>query len=127
MYIPKKYGQSRVDKCPFCNKQATSTNNNGVPVCRQHKTSQMRELKCLCGSSLEQRTGKWGPFFTCYRCGNINMKKALEINEGLAERPPLPSKEMHSASNEEKIKEKKISDRKPKETEVRSDDPRYFD
>ena len=122
MYIPKKYGQSRVDKCPFCNKQATSTNNNGVPVCRQHKNSQMRELKCLCGSSLEQRTGKWGPFFTCYRCGNINMKKALEINEGLAERPPLPSKEMHSAPKDEKI-----SDRKPKEIEVRSDDPLYFD
>ncbi|MBI3035380.1 hypothetical protein HYY71_03585 [Candidatus Woesearchaeota archaeon] len=37
MFIPKKYGQSRIDRCPFCQKQATIMNRQNVPVCASHK------------------------------------------------------------------------------------------
>ncbi len=80
MRIPKRYGQSKVDACPFCDKPSTGLNGQGVPVCAAHKDAVLGDLKCVCGSFLELREGKWGVFFTCFRCGNINLRKALEFN-----------------------------------------------
>src|SRR3989338_499904 len=80
MYIPKKYGQSRVDVCPFCRKQATFINRQKVPVCAAHKEELLDDLKCACGSPLEILHGKFGVFFSCIKCGNMNLKKVLEIN-----------------------------------------------
>ena len=111
MYIPKKYGQSRVDKCPFCQKQATAMNMQKIPVCPSHKNEMLDNLRCACGSPLETLHGKFGVFFSCMKCGNMNMKKVLEFN---AVKP---------AQNENFPKKKTQS----KEMTVRSDDPRYFD
>ena len=80
MYIPKKYGQSKIFNCPFCGKQAIAKSHQGIPVCLVHKEASLQNLKCLCGEYLELKDGKYGPYFTCIKCGNINFKKALEIN-----------------------------------------------
>ena len=80
MFIPKKYGQSKIDKCPFCQKQATSMNKQNVPVCSSHKYEFLDNLKCVCGSTLEMLHGKYGIFFSCTKCGNMNLRKVLEFN-----------------------------------------------
>jgi len=102
MYIPKRYGESRIDKCPFCGRTALIKNSQGVPVCQSHKNHKLNDLRCMCGELLELKTGKWGPYFRCINCGNINLKKALEINP-----PKSPVKENKST---------------PKEITVRSDE-----
>ena len=102
MFIPKRYGQSKVDKCPFCDKQATAMNAQKVPVCGSHREESLDGLKCACGSSLNILYGKFGVFFSCMKCGNMNLRKVLEIN---VIKPNLGKKEIT----------------------VRSDDSRYFD
>ena len=104
--IPKKYGQSKIDKCPFCGKQSIVLNRQNVPVCLAHKEETLENLKCACGSYLEMLKGKYGIFFSCIKCGNLSIGKALELN---AVKP---------ANNASEGK---------KEITVRSDDPRYFD
>ncbi|MBU0616016.1 MAG: hypothetical protein KJ601_08060 [Nanoarchaeota archaeon] len=79
MYIPKRYGQSRIDKCPFCEKTAVTKNKQGIPVCAVHKDSELKDIKCACGSWLDVREGKFGPYFFCINCGNISFKKAMEF------------------------------------------------
>lgn len=101
MYIPKKYGQSKIDKCPFCGKQATAKNMQDVPVCRSHKDETLEGMKCVCGATLEMMHGRFGVFFSCTKCGNMNLRKALEVN----------------VKNKNDVKT----------IIVRSDDPRYFD
>lgn len=114
MYIPKKYGRSKVDVCPFCQKHATAMNSQKVPVCMSHKEERLDDLKCVCGSSLEMLHGKFGVFFSCIKCGNMNLRKVLEFN---AVKPKI--KNENFSQRNEKIQSKK-------ETTVRSDDPRYF-
>ena len=114
MYIPKKYGQSKVDKCPLCQKQATTMNRQKVPVCPAHKEELLDDLKCVCGSTLEMMHGKFGIFFSCIKCGNMNLRKVLEFN---AIKPKSNSGKTFSMKN--KNDGKTIT--------VRSDDPRYFD
>ena len=115
MYIPKKYGQSKVDLCPFCQKQATTKNKQSLPVCQNHKGEILDDLKCVCGSTLELLNGKFGIFFSCMKCGNINLKKVLEFNEV----KPKIKNENFSQRNEKTQAKKEMT--------VRSDDPRYFD
>ena len=117
MFIPKKYGHSRIDKCPFCQKQAISRNNQGIPVCPNHKDRYLDGLKCLCGSTLEIKNGKFGVFFSCIRCANLNLKKALELN---AIKPDTDG-------DEETLQKKAEDSKSRKEITVRSDDTRYFD
>lgn len=115
MYIPKRYGQSRIDKCPFCQKQATAMNSQKVPVCAAHKEGRLDDLKCVCGSALEMLHGKFGIFFSCIKCGNMNLRKVLEFNTV----KPKIKNENFSQTNEKT--------QANRETTVRSDDPRYFD
>ena len=110
MFIPKKYGQSRIDKCPFCQKPATALNSQKVPVCQSHRNEKLDNLKCICGLELETLHGKFGTFFSCVKCGNINMRKAMEYNDV---RP--------------KMRNQSFPQKQDKEMTVRSDDPRYFD
>jgi hypothetical protein len=113
MRIPKKYGQSKIDKCPFCQRHATAMNSQKVPVCQLHKDDALDNIKCICGLELEALNGKFGTFFSCLKCGSMSMKKALEFN----------------AANP-KIKNENFSQKNQKtgrEITVRSDDPRYFD
>src|SRR3989338_109444 len=117
MFIPKKYGQSKIDKCPFCGKQATIFNKQNVPVCPSHKNEKIGDLKCLCGSTLNIMNGKFGTFFSCIKCGNMNLRKVMEIN----------AIKTNVDSDEETLKKKAEDLKSRKEIMVRSDDPRYFD
>ncbi|MBS3113625.1 hypothetical protein J4448_00840 [Candidatus Woesearchaeota archaeon] len=112
MFIPKIYGQSRIDKCPFCDKQATVMSKQDVPVCLSHKEEKLDDLKCVCGSSLEMLHGKFGVFFSCIKCGNMNLNKVLEFNT-------INPKMKHESPSQKSQSNKEMT--------VRSDDPRYFD
>lgn len=80
MRIPKKYGQSRIDTCPFCGKPSVVRNEQGIPVCNAHRHNEVKDLKCACGEWLENKSGKYGSYFFCINCGNISFKKGLEMN-----------------------------------------------
>ena len=123
MYIPKKYGQSKIDKCPFCQKTAIVKNSQDVPVCLAHKNDTIDELKCVCGETLDMLKGKYGVFFSCMKCGNMNLRKVLEFNT-IKPRAEIknPSPTFKSADN---LRVKTSNEKK--EITVRSDDPRYFD
>jgi transcription elongation factor Elf1 len=122
MYIPKKYGQSKKENCPFCGKDSVSVNSQGVPVCLNHKDNKILDLKCACGAFLDVRSGKFGPYFNCMNCGNINFRKGLEMNPGLNNAPKSEEKE----NPVEKKEIKKEYPKERKEITVRSDDPSYF-
>ncbi len=80
MYTLKQYGQSKIEICPFCDKRATTKNSQGIPVCLAHKNKELKDMKCICGGWLDVRQGKFGAYFYCMNCGNINFKKAMEYN-----------------------------------------------
>jgi hypothetical protein len=130
MYIPKRYGQSKVDTCPFCNERSIAVNSQGIPVCLKHKTAILNEMKCVCGKYLDLMTGKFGIFFNCINCGNINPKKVFEINivkdvsAEANEKIILPK----TTEKLENLSYKKPEKRKfsPGEITIRSDDPKYF-
>ncbi|MBS3127948.1 hypothetical protein J4410_02290 [Candidatus Woesearchaeota archaeon] len=117
MFIPKKYGKSKVEKCPFCDQQAITFNKQGLIVCRNHISALLGEMKCVCGKFADLKTGKWGVYFSCLSCGNVNAKKIFEINNVIN----------LNGKNENKSPENIIQKRKnPTEITIRSDDPRYF-
>ncbi len=89
MRIPKRYGESKETRCPFCGKLATAKNAQGIPVCAQHKAKSMPEMRCSCGEWLELRTGRFGPYFFCLHCGNINFRKGLDMNPSVLDRKPV--------------------------------------
>jgi len=108
MYIPKRYGQSKVDLCPFCRKAATTKNSQQAPVCYAHKTSILKDLTCFCGDYLELKDGKFGIYFSCTNCGNMNIRKALEMNPELGKEPKtqektISKKETKPAENKKEI------------------------
>jgi hypothetical protein len=125
MYIPKRYGESRVDSCPFCGRQAIINNPQGIPVCVEHKNKDFPDMKCTCGSYLMIQKGKFGVFFNCLKCGNMNLRKVLEINPNIlhAEKAIEKPKEKINRPNNMSSTAKKQESRN--ET-IRSDDPRYF-
>jgi hypothetical protein len=112
MFIPKRYGQSKRQDCPFCNKPALKENTQGIPTCQAHQTTNLPDLKCMCGSWLELRKGDWGPYFNCTNCGNLSFAKAM------ARSTPAPG------SQQPQLPEKKNT---PTHIVVRSDDPLYTD
>lgn len=83
MRIPKKYGQSKLDPCPFCNMTSITKNSQGVPVCLAHKEANLPEMKCACGNYLNMMEGKFGIFFNCMSCGNKSLSKVLSMNPSL--------------------------------------------
>jgi hypothetical protein len=89
MYIPKRYGQSRIDNCPFCGKIGVTKNSQGVSTCKDHKDKLVENLKCVCGEYLDLGVGKWGPYFRCINCGNINFRKAMEMNPNVKQQTPV--------------------------------------
>ena len=134
MHIPKRYGQSKIDKCPFCQKHATTLNKQGVPVCASHKEELIDDLKCVCGSTLDMLQGKFGVFFSCMKCGNMNLRKVMEIND-IKPKSNSYNNNDNDSNNKKDNSNKKIynqSNKKDflqirKEITIRSDDPRYFD
>ncbi len=79
MRYKKVYGSSRQDNCPFCGKQATVSGKDGLLVCADHRNSALEVIRCTCGEFLDQKAGKFGPYFTCFQCGNISFAKAMEL------------------------------------------------
>lgn len=142
MYIPKRYGESKIERCPFCEssdgkQQPTMINSQGISVCTKHKNSilDVENMKCICGEYLELLIGKFGPYFKCMNCGNINIRKVLEINDindlsqESSNRPSNKNYDrkrssINQNSNQPKSTESEIE---RKEIFIRSDDPRYFD
>ena len=102
MHFRKVYGESKVEACPFCEKRAVIKNKQDIPVCLRHKGRELTNLKCMCGDWLDVRTGKWGPFFSCMRCGNVNFRRGLEMNPQLKEpeKEPTQKKEIVIRSDE---------------------------
>ncbi len=115
MFRKKVYGQSKVEKCPFCGKTATTENEQGVPTCISHKNEELLEYKCMCGEYLEMRKGKWGPFFLCMRCGPISFKKGMEVNEHLLEQ---------KKAKQARADEKKPQNKSPGSTKDDSGEPK---
>ncbi len=81
MRIPKRYGDSKFEACPFCGKQATTQNSQKMTVCQEHKNAILNEMYCACGKYLELKSGKYGFFFLCEKCGCLNSKKVFSMNE----------------------------------------------
>ena len=139
MRIPKRYGESRIDRCPFCDQQATTLNRQQIPVCHKHRDSVLNEMKCLCGGFLELKSGKYGVYFNCIDCGNMNLKKVIEINEvkDVAEQKTKRSSTMafkkspagsSSSGSKTKVTVRNRTWKKEtrKEIVITSDDPIYF-
>jgi hypothetical protein len=130
----KVYGKSKEDSCAFCGGVATQTTESGVLVCRHHRDAKLEEIKCTCGSWLEQRSGKFGPYFNCINCGNVNFNKAMEMkavmpNEAVVQAPRQVSSYSASPKKEESFeeREKRIRWKEKKEITISSDDVEYFD
>lgn len=119
MYIPKRYDQSKTYKCPFCDKEAIFQNKQKIPTCKEHKDRQLEDIKCICGSALDMREGKYGIFFTCINCGALNLKKVLEINNSKKMQKNYKIQDQKRNQNsetekEERVVEKKTTQIKPK-------------
>src|SRR3989338_1412269 len=124
MYIPKRYGQSKIDSCPFCQKQATTLNRQSIPVCFAHKGEMLDDLKCVCGSILDILHGKFGVFFSCMKCGNMNLRKVIEIN-AIKPKSNSPNPDKEDNGNKKSFSQKTGNAQDGKEITIRSDDPRY--
>ena len=128
----KQYGQSKLDRCSFCSSIATQTTKEGVLVCRHHLQQKMQDIQCTCGSWLEQKSGKFGPYFTCFNCGNINFNKALEMKAlmPVGNKNPLLPITKQSIKKEESFEERenriRREERRGKETTITSNDVEYF-
>ena len=139
----KTYGEYQTKNCAFCGRQATQKTEVGLEVCYQHLKSKMEEIKCTCGSWLEQRSGKFGAYFNCLSCGNLNFQKGMEIKAITMK--DLPKKEIEPTSKpiqkmEDRIKERRMTEYKTegyqksspikkerKEITISSNDVEYFD
>ena len=122
MRIPKVYGKSRDGDCPFCGMQTTSKNPQGIAVCKYHTEKTIDDIKCLCGSWLEAKSGKFGSYFNCINCGNMNYAKAMKIKEMST---PITSTSVEKAIS--RPVSRPISKPKPKEITISSRDVDYFD
>lgn len=96
MGFPKKktYGVYKTVTCPFCSRMATQKNEQGIEVCYQHIKSAVEEIKCTCGSWLEPRGGKFGRYFNCMNCGNMNYEKAMQVKEITMKKSMVEKKEV---------------------------------
>ncbi len=144
----KSYGNYKTTTCPFCSRIATQKNEQGLDVCTSHTKSKLEEIKCTCGSWLECRNGKFGPYFNCMNCGNLNYNKVMEIKAiTMKDQKPVVDKPKQTISsyksedsdnyessnynpNRNPISSSKSSfsnQKKKKEITITTDDGYYFD
>jgi len=117
----KVYGSYKKTTCPFCNRTATKKNEQGLDVCHLHTKNRMQEFKCLCGSWLELKVGKFGSYFNCIKCGNMNYNKGMEIKSTTQK----ISEEKKDTSLSKPILKKKSIETK-KEITITTNDVDYF-
>jgi len=123
----KKYGESRIDSCPFCGKISTTKNEQKIPVCINHKNEKLPEMKCICGEWLDIQESKFGSYFRCMRCGNISFKKAMEINQVKPKDTSTNKEKSESTtSSKERSKTQENTTTQRKEITVRSDELDYL-
>ncbi len=108
-------------RCPFCGRMATQKNEQGLEVCPTHLQNVLEEIKCTCGRWLEQRTGKFGAYFHCSNCGNINFRKAMEMKEITTAPVSRQIESPKPASSSRTLKPER------KETVITSRDVEFFD
>ena len=122
---------SKTETCLFCGQPSTTLTEQKIPVCGRHKERTLENLKCVCKSYLDLLQGKFGPFFKCFNCGTMNLKKAVELNpsvrEQKTEHPLNRTQTLHSVQTLKKIVQKEKVQNSPQEQLVRSDDPTFFD
>ncbi len=121
MYIPKRYGQSKLDPCPFCKKASITKNSQGVPVCLAHKEAALPEMKCACGNYLNMMEGKFGVFFNCMSCGNKSLSKVLSMNPSVEFKQTIPQKQIYQKTENKNKGTQKPSQKEKKEVTVTSD------
>lgn len=81
----KVYGESQDTKCLFCDKQATTQNEQGLPSCNAHTSSKLEDIRCNCGAYLDIKQSKWGAFFVCENCGSLSLQKGLSLRNNAAQ------------------------------------------
>lgn len=121
MYIPKKYGSSKIDSCPFCKKTAIAKNSQKIPVCLAHKEKNLPEMKCACGKYLSMMEGKFGVFFNCMSCGNKSLSKVLAMNPSIEVKSTAPEKPTYQKMESRNTNPSKPSQKEKKEVTVTSD------
>lgn len=128
MFRKKVYGESRLASCPFCGRNGVARNSQGVPVCEAHRSHNIDNLRCACGSALDLRIGKWGPYGFCDSCGNISWSKVCELNSMTKEAKPASNRAISMTSDDVGAErfEQRSKPEKPKEITIRSDDPDFF-
>ena len=118
-YGKKVYGQTKSDICAFCGNVSIKKNKIGLPVCKSHENEEgSPAFKCLCGSWLDIKYGKFGVYANCLNCGNMNMQKVFEINSGDGNsnnsnalyKIQKPSKKYYNPKKPEPYNPKKLSD-----------------
>jgi topoisomerase IA-like protein len=114
--LKKQYGNYKTLTCSFCGRTATQQTEQGVEVCHKHTHEKVEEIKCTCGSWLELKNGKFGPYFNCINCGNLNYQKGMEMKE-ITGKKEVPQKTVEHRKEPQKSKEITIS----------TNDPQYFD
>ena len=83
MYRKKVYGQSQETTCTFCENRAIMQTEQKLPCCKDHKSSVLGIIHCVCGNVLDLKHSKYGPFFTCEKCGVLSFSKGMELKEGI--------------------------------------------
>lgn len=78
--MPKIYGEYKTTDCPFCGKQAHFANKAKLPVCKDHKDTEYPSYRCPCGDWIDIKSGRFGTYGSCMRCGNVQLSKILEHN-----------------------------------------------
>lgn len=71
---------TKMTPCAFCGNEATRRNKQGLATCFRHKNLNMDNLRCLCGETANIAVGKFGAYTKCLNCGNVPLKKILEVN-----------------------------------------------
>jgi len=68
--------------CVHCGKRATRMNNEGQPVCKEHKDRAPKEIGCPeCGFSMSIKEGRYGYFWGCD--GYPGCEKTLSVRQSL--------------------------------------------
>ncbi|MDP3990559.1 MAG: hypothetical protein Q8Q01_05135 [archaeon] len=120
----KKYGEYQTRRCPFCERLATHENSQGVGVCHQHSEQKLDEIKCTCGSWLETKSGKFGPYFNCLRCGNISYQKGMEMKSITMK--DVPKKVVIEVKKPSLTTRTFTTKSEPKEITISTNDVEYF-
>ncbi len=131
--VKKAYGSYKVNVCPFCSRTATQKNAQGLDVCHLHTKNVFEEVKCTCGSWLEVRSGKFGAYFNCLNCGNMNLDRVTEIKSlGMKNKEkvqPATDDNINSSQNEKidrNVETGKDELTKKKEITIDTNDMEYF-